>query len=112
TLYIASTAVRSLSLLQRPRHSPNFPSLPTRRSSDLKYTFTQRGLENEGIKILPFASENIKAGMTIVAGNAFDDDQVEIAQAKKKIGRATSELQSRFDLVCRLLLEKKKKSNE
>lgn len=48
-----------------------------------KYTFTQRGLENEGIKILPFASENIKAGMTIVAGNAFDDDQVEIAQAKK-----------------------------
>src|SRR5699024_12680861 len=27
-----------------------------------------------------------------------------------KIGRATSELQSRFDLVCRLLLEKKKKT--
>src|SRR5699024_9356101 len=26
-----------------------------------------------------------------------------------QIGRATSELQSRFDLVCRLLLEKKKK---
>src|SRR5699024_11774070 len=27
-----------------------------------------------------------------------------------KIGRHTSELQSRFDLVCRLLLEKKKKN--
>src|SRR5699024_11737589 len=29
-----------------------------------------------------------------------------------KIGRATSELQSRFDLVCRLLLEKKKQVNK
>src|SRR5437868_11577933 len=29
-----------------------------------------------------------------------------------KIGRATSELQSRFDLVCRLLLEKKKKKRK
>src|SRR5437868_11682192 len=28
-----------------------------------------------------------------------------------EIGRATSELQSRFDLVCRLLLEKKKHRN-
>src|SRR5438067_7842575 len=28
---------------------------------------------------------------------------------QRQIGRATSELQSRFDLVCRLLLEKKKK---
>src|SRR5699024_12308560 len=28
---------------------------------------------------------------------------------KRQIGRAQSELQSRFDLVCRLLLEKKKK---
>src|SRR5699024_12681020 len=29
---------------------------------------------------------------------------------RNKIGRAQSELQSRFDLVCRLLLEKKKKN--
>src|SRR5699024_11302588 len=30
---------------------------------------------------------------------------------EREIGRATSELQSRFDLVCRLLLEKKKSKN-
>ncbi|MGX5377350.1 UDP-N-acetylmuramate--L-alanine ligase [Ligilactobacillus sp. LYQ135] len=48
-----------------------------------KYTFTQRGLEQAGIKILPFDKENIKPGMIIVAGNAFDDDQAEIARAKE-----------------------------
>src|SRR5438309_7891327 len=32
--------------------------------------------------------------------------------ASAKIGRATSELQSQFHLVCRLLLEKKKKNTE
>ena len=48
-----------------------------------KYTFTQRGLEQAGIKILPFDKENIKPGMIIVAGNAFDDDQEEIARAKE-----------------------------
>src|SRR6267378_5812975 len=31
---------------------------------------------------------------------------------RRKIGRDTSELQSRRDLVCRLLLEKKKKKNK
>ena len=31
-------------------------------------------------------------------------------EEKRKIGRHTSELQSHSDLVCRLLLEKKKKS--
>lgn len=44
-----------------------------------KYTFTQRGLEQAGIKILPFDKDNIQANMTIVAGNAFSDDHEEIA---------------------------------
>ena len=48
-----------------------------------KYTFTQRGLEQAGIKILPFNADNIKPGMIIVAGNAFNDDQEEIAKAKE-----------------------------
>ena len=48
-----------------------------------KYTFTQRGLEQAGIKILPFNADNIKPGMIIVAGNAFNDDQEEIARAKE-----------------------------
>lgn len=48
-----------------------------------KYTFTQRGLEQAGIKILPFNADNIKPEMIIVAGNAFNDDQEEIAKAKE-----------------------------
>ena len=48
-----------------------------------KYTFTQRGLEQAGIKILPFNADNIKPGMIIVAGNAFNDDQEEIVKAKE-----------------------------
>ena len=48
-----------------------------------KYTFTQRGREQAGIKILPFNADNIKPGMIIVAGNAFNDDQEEIAKAKE-----------------------------
>ena len=46
-----------------------------------------------------------------------DCDSVEIGSFEpvhftlREIGRATSELQSHHDLVCRLLLEKKKKHN-
>ncbi|KRK90855.1 UDP-N-acetylmuramate--L-alanine ligase [Companilactobacillus futsaii] len=53
------------------------------QGSDIdKYTFTQRGLEQAGIKILSFDEENIHEGLTIVKGNAFNDDQVEIRKAK------------------------------
>ena len=52
------------------------------QGSDIdKYTFTQRGLEQAGIKILPFDEANIHEGLTIVKGNAFNDDQVEIKKA-------------------------------
>src|SRR5699024_4263054 len=55
----------------------------------------------------------------VTAGTIFSDMPMGIAVPKymedihsiedvKKIGKHTSELQSRFDLVCRLLLEKKK----
>ena len=46
-----------------------------------KRFFTQTALENAGIKILPFNKENIKPGMTIIAGNAFPDSHDEIVQA-------------------------------
>ena len=48
-----------------------------------KYTFTQRGLEQAGIKIYPFDEKNIDKEMTIVAGNAFGDDQEEIKRARE-----------------------------
>jgi UDP-N-acetylmuramate--alanine ligase len=43
--------------------------------------FTQNALEARNIKILPFAKENIKEGLTIIAGNAFPDTHPEIEEA-------------------------------
>ena len=48
-----------------------------------KHFFTQVALEKSGIKILPFQKENIKPGMTIIAGNAFPDTHEEIQEAMK-----------------------------
>ncbi|MEW4354289.1 UDP-N-acetylmuramate--L-alanine ligase [Streptococcus pneumoniae] len=49
-----------------------------------KYYFTQRGLEQAGIPILPFDEKNITDNMEIIAGNAFrPDNNVEIAYADK-----------------------------
>ncbi|QQZ10579.1 UDP-N-acetylmuramate--L-alanine ligase [Heyndrickxia vini] len=48
-----------------------------------KYFFTQKGLEESGIKILPFGRENIKSGLTVIAGNAFADTHEEIDEAMK-----------------------------
>lgn len=48
-----------------------------------KRFFTQLALEESGIKILPFQKENIKPGMTIIAGNAFPDTHEEIQEAMK-----------------------------
>lgn len=47
-----------------------------------KYYFTQRGLEQAGIEILPFDEKNISADVELIAGNAFrPDNNVEIAYA-------------------------------
>jgi UDP-N-acetylmuramate--alanine ligase len=48
-----------------------------------KHFFTQLALEQSEIKILPFQKENIKPGMTIIAGNAFPDTHEEIQEAMK-----------------------------
>lgn len=47
-----------------------------------KYYFTQRGLEQAGIPILPFDEKNISNDLILIAGNAFHaDNNVEIAYA-------------------------------
>ncbi|KRN05163.1 UDP-N-acetylmuramate--L-alanine ligase [Liquorilactobacillus sucicola DSM 21376 = JCM 15457] len=73
---IKGTGMSSLALLLHDQ------GLKVTGSDIEKYTFTQRGLELAGIKILPFNKDNIHEGMTVVAGNAFDDNQEEIKQAR------------------------------
>ena len=54
------------------------------KGSDIeKYFFTQKGLEDAGIEILPFAAQNIQAGYEIILGNAFKEDHEEVLRAKE-----------------------------
>lgn len=46
-----------------------------------KRFFTQTALEEKGIPILPFSSDNIKEDQVVIAGNAFTEDNIEIKQA-------------------------------
>ncbi|KGR72550.1 UDP-N-acetylmuramate--L-alanine ligase [Streptococcus phocae subsp. phocae] len=49
-----------------------------------KYYFTQRGLEQAGITILPFSENNISEEMEIIVGNAFhEDNNQEVAYASQ-----------------------------
>ncbi|MFB4472905.1 UDP-N-acetylmuramate--L-alanine ligase [Oceanobacillus caeni] len=48
-----------------------------------KRFFTQVALEEKNIPILPFSEKNIKEEHTIIAGNAFSDEHVEIKEAKR-----------------------------
>lgn len=69
-----------MSSLAQVLHDMNFKV----QGSDVeKRFFTQLQLEKLGITILPFQKENIKPGMTIIAGNAFPDTHEEIQEAMK-----------------------------
>ncbi|GAE92900.1 UDP-N-acetylmuramate-alanine ligase [Gracilibacillus boraciitolerans JCM 21714] len=57
--------------------------MPVQGSDIEKQIFTQEALENKDIKILPFTEDNIKEGLIIIAGNAFQDDHEEIKKAKE-----------------------------
>src|SRR5690606_41563999 len=69
-------------------------SFPTRRSSDLKWPTLWRATVASGSAVYPWSSRILHSWSPMTA----------------KIGRAHVELQSRENLVCRLLLEKKKRS--
>src|SRR5699024_12283660 len=84
------------------RDHPDLHSFPTRRSSDLLE-------ESTGATAL-FATS---CAGDINTGHALDgrpDDPHRRTFARCRSEEHTSELQSRFDLVCRLLLEKKNKT--
>ncbi|KGR91132.1 UDP-N-acetylmuramate--alanine ligase [Ureibacillus massiliensis 4400831 = CIP 108448 = CCUG 49529] len=54
------------------------------QGSDVEtYYFTEKPLRDRNITILKFDPDNIKPGMTVIAGNAFSDDHPEIVRAKE-----------------------------
>src|SRR3712207_6929288 len=116
-------------MIRRPPRSTLFP---TRRSSDLgvtvdievtdeavEITATARTADRTGVEMEALTSVAV-AGLTVIDMVKAVDPRAAItdvrllAKSGGKSGRSeehTSELQSRQYLVCRLLLEKKKKNN-
>src|SRR5699024_11956912 len=92
-------------------------SFPTRRSSDLSRTICKPGYylggKSTGWRRGPVSPDSIQRdGRQITWSNDTHIPRSHRDHARAKSGRSeehTSELQSRFDIVCRLLLEKKKK---
>src|SRR5207249_12225447 len=94
-------------------HLPHPHSFPTRRSSDLS------GLSHPAARLLHGARVRRQHGAAVrpVLEGLEPSHQPALARhpqdgaGGRRSEEHTSELQSRFDLVCRLLLEKKKNKN-
>ncbi|ANB62110.1 UDP-N-acetylmuramate--L-alanine ligase [Anoxybacteroides amylolyticum] len=71
-----------MSALAQILHDMNY----TVQGSDVeKHFFTEKALNERGIPIFPFRKENIRPGLTVIAGNAFPDTHEEI-QAAHELG--------------------------
>src|SRR5690606_41643079 len=95
------------------RASRALPSFPTRRSSDLHRPTTNAATLVHGIKgqFLPGQWALEGAGHGAAQGGALanaDGAALAVRECGQRSEEHTSELQSRENLVCRLLLEKKK----
>ena len=54
------------------------------QGSDIEETlFTQIGLEAKGMTLYPFGKSMIEPDMTVIIGNAFKDDHIEVIKAKE-----------------------------
>src|SRR5207237_1732840 len=87
-------------------------SFPTRRSSDLSFTpfFTAEEREHAGVQHRLFFAQVEFCDNLIFRRRAAVDAQIvtEFYLCEKRSEEHTSELQSHLNIVCRLLLEKKK----
>src|SRR5699024_12093535 len=115
---------RNTMLIQSQREKGYFSDMRTFPKFMLQYIDTISNdiiVVSDNIGKLLFISENIKLALGYTAsdmiGSNWDDKvltedvayiQRHFFQNKNRSEEHTSELQSRFDLVCRLLLEKKK----
>src|SRR5690606_41619003 len=107
-LALAMLSYSSLSSLQPSAAHRALHAFPTRRSSDLHH---EQSVRPVNLRVSPrrLADDGQDAG-ALLAG-ALGDKLLHPVAKGRKCGRSeehTSELQSRENLVCRLLLEKKK----
>src|SRR5207249_11402770 len=100
----------SFFFFQSARAHRDLHSFPTRRSSDLLHAAFLTG----SVKFAFQPAEEISNGAeAMITAGVLEGPTVDAAFGiHLRSEEHTSELQSRFDLVCRLLLEKKKKTNK
>src|SRR5699024_12560341 len=106
---------RACSLSHCYVHHSHLHSFPTRRSSDLTMIYEKAqacfGSNNcylQAFEYMFILSKGRPKSLNFIRDRANKRSGVESMSARSE--EHTSELQSRFDLVCRLLLEKKNKS--
>src|SRR5699024_11809688 len=93
---------------QSSRYLRALRSFPTRRSSDLSTPRVSMFMPSVTRHTLPVRSPLPNRQPSIRSAPAWNSSSVAATRSEEH----TSELQSRFDLVCRLLLEKKKDTPE
>src|SRR5207249_11382068 len=105
-----------LSFFYSPRANRALHSFPTRRSSDLLSPTDREGRESADLEAFAFLAIPLERLLRAAVFKRFakrlDVETGLSRDVRLDFDRSeehTSELQSRFDLVCRLLLEKKKK---
>src|SRR2546430_7445512 len=90
-------------MIRRPPRSTLFPYTTLFRSDFTRVTFVN---EATLLVVLPHRTERVPAAIALPLDAV--EIQVEILRHSKRSEEHTSELQSQSNLVCRLLLEKKK----
>src|SRR5699024_11615481 len=99
----------------RYRHHLNLYFFPTRRSSDLIHLVILSLIGYISLGFLPYLFSSLEPLVQQIAKDIIPITMYITPIMTNKVYKTerseehTSELQSRFDLVCRLLLEKKKK---
>src|SRR5437868_12098397 len=106
-MYMNRLLVHYFFFSRYPTHR-DLHSFPTRRSSDLE---PEIAADAQQSRHRPRVGRARRRGARRIPCRAGPGSAVRRCEAEsREIGRAHAELQSRFDLVCRLLLEKKNKN--
>src|SRR5689334_24567562 len=92
-----------------PRPPPRPTLFPTRRSSDLLAPPHHRKRKPVGHRLAQYREVGPDAVALRRAAHREPEGGLDLVEDQHRSEEHTSELQSQFHLVCRLLLEKKKK---
>src|SRR5207249_10175809 len=108
---LTTTHLFVLSVFECSAHPPGLPSFPTRRSSDLMAIWHPKQ-SSASPRTRTWTSTRRRSRSernTSLTSTRGPSSTRAWTTRRSRSEEHTSELQSRFDLVCRLLLEKKKR---